>query len=66
MKKSELQQIIREEISGVMNEGNLDIISRSLDILDKVADMAIQNPIGNVVELANIVKKHTAYIRKSL
>jgi hypothetical protein len=66
MKKSELQQIIREEISGVMNEGNLDIISRSLNILDKVADMAIKNPTGDVVELANIVKKHTAYIRKSL
>ena len=67
MKKSELQQIIREEISKTLNESpNLDMINRSLDILDKAADMAIKNPTGDVVELANIVKKYTDYIRKSL
>jgi hypothetical protein len=67
MKKSELQQIIREEISKTLNESpNLDMINRSLNILDKAADMAIKNPTGDVVELANIVKKYTDYIRKSL
>jgi hypothetical protein len=45
MKKSELQQIIREEISKTLNESpNLDMINRSLNILDKAADMAIKNP----------------------
>lgn len=67
MKKPELQQIIREEISKTLNESpNLDMINRSLNILDKAADMAIKNPTGDVVELANIVKKYTDYIRKSL
>jgi hypothetical protein len=67
MKKSELQQIIREEISKTLNESpNLDMINRSLNILNKAADMAIKNPTGDVVELANIVKKYTDYIRKSL
>lgn len=67
MKQSELKQLIREEISKTLNESpNLDIISRSLNILDKAADMAIKNPTGDVVELANIVKKYTDYIRRSL
>jgi hypothetical protein len=77
MKKSELKQItrieykgkeyyIREEIIGIMNEGNLDIISRSLNILDKAADMAIKNPAGDVVQFAKIVKKYIDDIRKSL
>ncbi len=67
MKKSELKQIIREEISKTLNESpNLDMINRSLNLLDKAADMAIKNPTGNITELANIVKKYTADIRKSL
>jgi hypothetical protein len=66
MKKSELKQIIKEEITKNLNESNLDMISRSLNLLDKAADMAIKNPTGDVTELANIVKKYTADIRKSL
>jgi len=66
MKKSELKQIIKEEIIKDLNESNLDMISRSLNLLDKAADMAIKNPTGDVTELANIVKKYTADIRKSL
>jgi len=67
MKKSELKQIIREEITKTLNESpNLDMINRSLNLLDKAADMAIKNPTGNITELANIVKKYTADIRKSL
>jgi hypothetical protein len=66
MKKSELKQIIKEEITKNLNESNLDMISRSLNLLDKAADMAIKNPTGDVTELANIVKKYTANIRKSL
>ena len=67
MKKSELQQIIREEITKTLNESpNLDMISRSLNLLDKAADMAIKNPAGDVVQFAKIVKKYIDDIRKSL
>lgn len=67
MKKSELKQIIKEQIKDSLNEGaNIDIINRSLNLLDKAADMAAKNPQGNVVELAKIIKKYTKEIRKSL
>jgi hypothetical protein len=67
MKKSELKQIIKEEIQKSLNEGpNIDIINRSLNLLDKAADMAAKNPQGNVVELAKIIKKYTQEIRQSL
>lgn len=67
MRKSELQQIVKEEIIKTLNESsNLDMINRSLNLLDKAADMAIKNPTGNIIELANIIKRYTADIRKSL
>lgn len=67
MKKSELKQIIKEQIKSSINEGtNIDIVNRSLNLLDKAADMAIKNPEGNVVELAKIIKKYTQEIRQSL
>ena len=67
MKKSELKQIIKEQIKDSLNEGaNIDIINRSLNLLDKAADMAAKNPQGNVVELAKIIKKYTKEIRQSL
>jgi hypothetical protein len=65
MKKSELKQIIKEEISKTLNESpNIDMINRSLNILDKAADMAIKNPTGDIIELSNIIKKHITFIRK--
>lgn len=67
MKKSELKQIIKEEITKTLNESpNLDMINRSLNLLDKAADIAIKNPTGNITVLANIIKKYTADIRDSL
>ena len=67
MKKIELQQIIREEIQKTLNEGpNMDMVNRSLNLLDKLADMAIKNPTGDVTELANIIKKHTKLIRDNI
>ncbi len=67
MKKSELQQIIREEIQNTLNEGpNMDMVSRSLDLLDKAANMAIKNPTGNVTELAKIIQKYVKDIRNNL
>jgi hypothetical protein len=67
MKKSELQQIIKEEIAKTLNESpNLDMINRSLNLLDKAADIAIKNPTGDITKLANIIKKYTADIRNSL
>ena len=67
MKKSELQQIIREEIQYTLKERrNPDIVQRSLNLLDKAADMAIKNPTGDVVALGNIIKQHVDDIRKSL
>lgn len=67
MKKSELKQIIKEEIQSSLNEGaNIDVINRSLNLLDKAADMAAKNPQGNVGELAKIIKQYTKDIRQSL
>lgn len=67
MKKLELQQIIREEIKKTLNEGpNMDMVNRSLSLLDKAADMAIKNPTGDVTKLANIIKKYTKDIRDNM
>ena len=67
MKKSELQQIIREEIQHTLKERrNPDIVERSLNLLDKAADNAIKNPTGNIVALGNIIKRYVDDIRKSL
>jgi hypothetical protein len=67
MKKSELQQTIREEIEKTLNEGpNMDMVNRSLDLLDKAADMAIKNPTGDVTELAKIIKMHTKIVRGNI
>jgi hypothetical protein len=57
----------RQTIAKNINEGpNMDIVNRNLNLLDKVADMAIKNPKGNVIELANIIKKYVNDIRNSL
>ena len=67
MKKLELQQVIREEIKKTLNEGpNMDMVNRSLSLLDKAADMAIKNPTGDVTKLANIIKKYTKDIRDNM
>ena len=67
MKKLELQQIIREEIQHTLNEGpNMDVVNRSLNLLDKAADMAIKNPTGDVTELAKIVKKYVGDIKNNI
>jgi hypothetical protein len=67
MKKSELQQTIREEVKKTLNEGpNMDMVNRSLDLLDKAADMAIKNPTGDVTELAKIIKMHTKIVRGNI
>ena len=67
MKKSELKQIIKEEVKKTLNEGsNMDMVNRSLDLLDKAADMAIKNPTGDVTELAKIIKKHTKLVRDNI
>jgi len=67
MKTSELRQIIREEIQNTLNEGpNMDMVNRSLDLLDKAANMAIKNPTGNVTELAKIIQKYVNDIRNNL
>jgi hypothetical protein len=67
MKKSELKQLIREEIQNTLNEGpNMDMVNRSLDLLDKAANMAIKNPTGNVTELAKIIQKYVNDIRNNL
>ena len=67
MKKLELQQIIREEIKKTLNEGpNMDMVNRSLSLLDKAADMVIKNPTGDVTKLANIIKKYTKDIRDNM
>jgi len=68
MKKSELQQLIREEIrKNILNEGpNMDMVNRSLNLLDDAADMAIKNPTGNVTKLAKIIQGYVKDIRKEL
>ena len=45
---------------------NIDVVNRSLNLLDKAADMAIKNPTGNVIELAKIVKKLTGDIKNNI
>ena len=67
MKKSELRQLIKEEIQQALKESrNPDIVDRSLNLLDKAADNAIKNPTGNVVALGKIIKRYVDDIRKSL
>jgi len=67
MKTHELRQIIKEEITKVLNEGpNMDMVNRSLELLDKAANMAIKNPTGNVIELAKIIQKYVKDIRNNL
>jgi len=67
MKKSELQQLIREEIQHTLKERrNPYIVDRSLNLLDKAADWAIKNPTGNIVALAKIIKRYVDDIRKSM
>ena len=67
MKKEELNRAIRAEIQKILNENlNIDIVNRSLNLLDKAADMAIKNPTGNVIELAKIVKKLTGDIKNNI
>ena len=67
MNKSTLKQIIKEEIEKTLNEtSNLDMINRSLNLLDKAAAMSIKNPTGNVVELAKIIQKYVTDIRNFL
>ena len=67
MKKEELNRAIRAEIRKILNENlNIDVVNRSLNLLDKAADMAIKNPTGNVIELAKIVKKLTDDIKNNI
>jgi hypothetical protein len=67
MKKEELNSAIRAEIRKILNENlNIDVVNRSLNLLDKAADMAIKNPTGNVIELAKIVKKLTDDIKNNI
>lgn len=67
MKKSELQQLIREEIQHTLKERrNPYIVDRSLNSLDKAADWAIKNPTGNIVALGKIIKRYVDDIRKSM
>ena len=44
----------------------MDMVNRSLSLLDKAADMAIKNPTGDVTKLANIIKKYTKDIRDNM
>jgi Pyruvate/2-oxoacid:ferredoxin oxidoreductase gamma subunit len=67
MKKSELQQLIKEEIQHTLKESrNPYIVDKSLNLLDKAANYAIKNPTINVVELGKIIKRYVDDIRKSL
>jgi Pyruvate/2-oxoacid:ferredoxin oxidoreductase gamma subunit len=67
MKKSELQQLIREEIQHTLKERrNPYIVDKSLNLLDKAADYAIKNPTVNIVALGKIIKRYVDDIRKSL
>jgi hypothetical protein len=67
VKKSELQQLIREEIQHTLKERrNPYIVDRSLNSLDKAADWAIKNPTGNIVALGKIIKRYVDDIRKSM
>jgi hypothetical protein len=81
MKKSELKQLIREEIQHTLNErhafskdkkgfeaeeSNLDMVKRSLNVIDKAVDMVIKNPTGDVIELVNIIQTHSKIIRGNI
>ena len=67
MKKEELKKVITEELQKSMNKNNnIDIVNRSLNLLDKAADMAIKNPTGDVIELAKIVKKYVGDIKNNI
>jgi hypothetical protein len=67
MKKSELQQLIREEIQHTLNEGpNMDMVNRSLNLIDKAVDMVIKNPTGDVIELVKIIQTHAKIIRGNI
>jgi hypothetical protein len=67
MKKSELQQLIREEIQHTLNEGpNMDMVNRSLNLIDKAVDMVIKDPTGDVIELVKIIQTHAKIIRGNI
>ena len=67
MKKEELKKVIKEELQKSVNKNNnIDIVNRSLNLLDKAADMAIKNPTGDVIELAKIVKKYVGDIKNNI
>jgi hypothetical protein len=63
--KTEKYQTLAQQrdLPGVPNP---DIVKRSLNLIDKAADMAIKNPTGDVVALGNIIKRYVDDIRKSL
>jgi hypothetical protein len=44
----------------------MDMVNRSLNLLDKAADMAIKNPTGDVAELAKIIKKYVGDIKNNI
>jgi hypothetical protein len=67
MKKSELKQLIREEIQNTLNEGpNVDVIKKNLNLIDKAMDMVIKYPTGNIDGLGKKIKEYIDNIRKSL
>jgi len=67
MKNLELKQLIKEEVRKTLNEGpNMDMVNRSLNLIDKAADMAIKNPTGDVTKLAKIIKKYTQLVRDNI
>jgi len=67
MKTQQLRQIIREEVTKVLNEDyKIDEINNRLNLLDKAADMVIKDPQSNVVEFANNMKKYTQGIRNNV
>ena len=55
-----------KEIQHTLKESNMDMVNRSLSLLDKAADMAIKNPTGDVTELAKIVKKYVGDIKNNM
>ena len=54
-----ISMIILIFIASIFGYKLRDMINRSLNLLDKAADMAIKNPTGDVTKLANIIKKYT-------
>ncbi len=55
-----------DESKNIDEAANSDMIDRNLRLLDAAADMAIKNPKGNAIELANIIKKYVKDIRNYL